>query len=535
MKIRCIYLLISISLIIFIFAFDSFAQGMSRSSGIGFRICSWNVTNHPTRISATGYGNDAVVDIGGAGAWLYFFSRVYNNWFFELNLGTVGGVHEEYTGYNIKNAEASAIIPILFGLRYDLLSTRFSTAFQPYISLGVGPYWTTSVKSEDIYMGGQHTVESSLKYGAYSGAGINIVITSWFALNFDLKYHFVDFEFEKGYSGLEFGGGINFMWGSKREIFQIKDITPVVSDIYPAYYQFYNTYPLALLSIKNVAGYPIEINVRSNIRHFSERAKDSGYIRIERGKTKDIPVTAIFGKRLFEANRREPAVLDIEIEARAGRTMKKEISAQLMIHSRNAWNGEMDKLVFFITPDDEDILKLSRGIVNKERIKDGNGLTDFQKARLIFEELKNRGIHYHQDPNIVFYKDDRVQFAAETLNLRNGDCDDLVVLYASLLESLGINTAFVEVKDPQKEIAHLYLIFDSGLSPELGYLISSNEKRFVIRENAQGQAKIWIPVETTLIEQGFEESWKAGATTYLQDGIIRNGFEAGWVRIIDVE
>lgn len=511
------------------------AQGLSRSSGIGMRIGSWNVTNHPTRISTTGYGKDAVVDIGGAGAWLYFFSRVYNNYFFEFNIGAVGGVHEEHTNYVIKNTEVSAIIPVLFGLRYDLLSTRLPTAFQPYLSLGGGPYWTTSVKSEDVYIGGQQTVESSLKYGAYTGGGINIVLTSWFALNFDLRYHFVDFEFEKDYSGLEFSGGFNLMWGRKREIFQVKDVRPIVSDIYPAYYQFYNTYPLALVSIKNVAGYPIEVNIRSHIRQISERPKDSGYTRIDRGKTKDIPVTAIFGKRLLEVNRREPAVLDIEIEARAGRTFKKEFSAQIMIHSRNAWNGEMDKLVFFVTPDDKEILNLTRGIVSQKNIKDSNSPGNLQTAQFIFDELKNMGIHYHRDPNIIFYKDDRVQYALETLNLGNGDCDDLVVLYSSLLESLGINTAFVEVQDPQKEIAHLYLMFNSQLEPNEGHLISSNEKRFVIREGSNGKGKIWIPIETTLIQQGFEEAWKVGAVTYLQEGILRNGIEEGWVKIIDVE
>lgn len=528
----CLFAIVSLAVLLS--TAGVFAQGMSRSSGVGVRIGSWNVTNHPTRISTSGYGKDAVVDIGGAGAWFYFFSRVYNNWFFEFNIGAVGGVHEEHTNYIIKNTEVSAIVPVLFGLRYDLLSTRFPTAFQPYFCLGGGPYWTTSARSESVYFAGQQTVESSLKYGAYAGGGINIVLVSWFALNFDLKYHFVDFEFEKDYSGLEFGGGFTFMWGSKREIFQIKEIRSWVTDLYPAYYQFYNTYPLAYVTIKNVAGYPIEVNIKSNIRHYSERPKDSGFKRIDRGKTEHIPVTAIFGKQLLQANRREPAVLDMEIEARAGRTLKRQVSAQITIHSRNAWNGEMDKLIYFVTRDNEEILKLSREIVSEKKINDNNELGNFQTAQIIFDELKNKGIHYHRDPNIVFYKDDRVQFAIETLNLGNGDCDDLVVLYASFLESLGINTAFVEVKDHQKEIAHLYLMFDSGLQPNQGQLISSNEKRFIIRESATDQTKIWIPVETTLIDRGFEEAWKAGATAYLQEGVIRNGLEEGWVRIIDL-
>jgi hypothetical protein len=143
-------------------------------------------------------------------------------------------------------------------------------------------------------------------------------------------------------------------------------------------------------------------------------------------------------------------------------------------------------------------------------------------------------IRYRHDPNILFYQDDRVQYAMETIDQRGGDCDDLVILYASFLESLGMKTAFVETRDPEKEIAHLYLLFATGLPAEQGQLISSNEKRYILREKPNGQKEIWIPVETTLIDKGFEEAWKIGATEYLQDGIIRNGLEQSWVKVIDV-
>jgi len=512
-----------------------FAQGMSRSTGLGFRLGFWNVTNHPTRISSVGYGQDATVDIGGAGAWIYFFSRVHQNWFLEFNLGAVAGVHQEHSGYVVKNVEATAIIPFLFGARYDIFSPRLPSSIQPYLSFGTGPYWIASVKNENLLTASVQTVESNLQYGAYAGGGANILLASWFALNFDLKYHFVDFQFEKNYSGLEFGMGFSLIWGKKREVIQVKDIRLIVKDIYPVYYQFYNIYPLALVSIKNVANYPIEVNVRSHIRPFSERPKDSGFVRIEKGKTKDVPVTAIFGKRLLQVNQREPAVLDIEIEARAGATLKKQLSAQVIVHTRNSWNGEMDKLSLFITSDDEEILRLSREFVNEKQANYNTEAINFEKAKIIFNKLRQKGIHYRSDPNILFYQDDRVQYALETIDQRGGDCDDLVVLYASLLESIGIKTAFVEVRDPQKDIAHLYLIFDSGLQPNQGQLISSNEKRFIIRDKANNQKAIWIPVETTLIDQGFEQAWKTGATEFLQEGIVRNGIEEGWVRIIDVE
>jgi hypothetical protein len=118
--------------------------------------------------------------------------------------------------------------------------------------------------------------------------------------------------------------------------------------------------------------------------------------------------------------------------------------------------------------------------------------------------------------------------------LRGGDCDDLVVLYASLLESLGIHTAFVDVKDPQKELGHVYLMFEAGVAADRGDLLSSNPKRYVVRENENGKPRLWIPIETTLVAQGFEEAWKAGALEYLQEGVLRNGLHEGWVNVIEV-
>jgi len=162
-------------------------------------------------------------------------------------------------------------------------------------------------------------------------------------------------------------------------------------------------------------------------------------------------------------------------------------------------------------------------------------LRNFYSAAHLFDALSELGIRYHSDPLIPFYRDDRVQYAYETLELKSGDCDDLVVLYASLLESVGINSAFVEVRDPEAELAHVYLMFNSGIIAQDGHLISSNDKRYVLRENSIGQKTVWIPVETTILEDGFEEAWKSGALQYLQDGILAGGITKDWVRVINVD
>jgi hypothetical protein len=376
--------------------------------------------------------------------------------------------------------------------------------------------------------------DPDVNMGVYLGSGLNILLASWFALNIDAKYHMIDLKIGTGYSGPEYSFGISFMWGDMPEIFEVEDIRVIVNDIYPAYYQFYNTYPLALVTVRNRVNYPIEVNLSSRIDRYSDRITETGFIKIDAGEAKDMPVHAFFGPELFAATQREPAVLDLNLVARAGATHTKSRSVNITIHSRNAWNGEMDRLGFFLTPDDDKVMNLSREIATQ--IEDTNTeIKDFEVARRIFNELSRSGIRYQSDPNIPFYQDDYVQFAVETTEKGAGDCDDLVVLYASMLESVGINTAFVEVRDPQKKEAHLYILFDSGLSPERGHLISTNDKRLIIREDPGRRTTLWIPVETTLIESGFEEAWGRGALHYLEEAIIRAGLNNGWVKLIDID
>jgi outer membrane protein W len=509
---------------------------MIRSNGIGFRVNFWSITDRPTKIDFSARTQQTNVDVSGAGGTLYFFTRIHNNLFFDLTFEAVASVQTISKSDLTDSTHINLVIPILLGLHYDVLPARLTSSVQPYVSAGMGPYWVQKGKTniEAIEPDVEGSIESEFLFGLYAGLGANILFTDWLALNVDLKYHIVEFDFSQKYSGPDFGLGLSFMWGSKREMFQLQDIKVIVTDIYPAYYQFYNTYPIALVTVKNISNHPIEVNVRSEINFYSERPAESGYTEIPAGEVADIPVNAVFGSRLLQSGDNKPAILDIEIEGRAGQTEIKDFSTQIVIHSRNAWNGDMDKLVYFVTPNDDQIFTMNRNIVNELKFDSETDVESVVKAHTVFNSLRDKGITYHRDPNIAFYKDDRVQFAVETLRLGNGDCDDLTVLYASCLESLGIRTAFVEVQDPKQEIAHLYLLFDTDIPPEQGYRISSNEKRFVIRRGNSRKDTIWLPIETTVINRGFDEAWKTGALAYLEEGIMRNGISEGWVRVIDV-
>ncbi len=513
-----------------------FSQGLPRSTGLGIRAGFYKPKDPSSGVYVGPYTSSTVSGTSN-GEKYTFFSRVKGNWFLEAGFGTDEEEKVSFTktGVNGSITGKSEIRPFLFGCRYDWLSPQYSRFLLPYVSGGAGLYWIKN----NLVISNVHEIhvsnESQLKPGIYLGTGVHIVLKSWFALNGDLKYHFVNIQPGKGYSGFQFGIGCCFLWGKKRQMFHVEDIKIIVNDVYPAYYSFYQTYPLALVFIKNTVSYPIEINVRSEIRGYSERKYESGFIRIQGGETKDIPVYAVFGPKLLETVYREPAVIDFEVEARIGVKSTRILSEQIMIHHRNAWNGEIDKLGLFVTPDDEMIMKIGRRVATLFSTRNQDARYRFSLANELFNELKKMEIRYLRDPNIPFYKDDRVQFAGETADLKTGDCDDLVVLYASLLVSAGIHTAFVDVQDPTKEVAHVYLMFDTGLSPEQSDVLGPNEKRLVIHETSSGQRTVWIPVETTLVEEGFEAAWRSGAHQYLQEGVVRNGIAQGWVKIIEVE
>jgi len=40
-------------------------------------------------------------------------------------------------------------------------------------------------------------------------------------------------------------------------------------------------------------------------------------------------------------------------------------------------------------------------------------------------------------------------------------------------------------------------------------------------------------VETTLVQDGFDQAWTTAAMAWLQESVLRNGLSEEWVRIID--
>jgi hypothetical protein len=82
-----------------------------------------------------------------------------------------------------------------------------------------------------------------------------------------------------------------------------------------------------------------------------------------------------------------------------------------------------------------------------------------------------------------------------------GDCDDSTALYCSLLESCGIHTALIEQE------YHLFMMFDLGEKLDID---DEKSRSFEYRMETLDETS-WIPVETTMLQQGFAQAWRAAS------------------------
>lgn len=322
--------------------------------------------------------------------------------------------------------------------------------------------------------------------------------------------------------------------GRTRDTWAKIEYVQILSEVYPSSYQVHAYRPLGKARVKNVSTKPIEARVSFFVEQYMDQPTETRSYYIEPNNEIDVPFTAIFN----EAIRFVPSMVlraaDVFVRSSPAEDYDDKSQTRLIIRGRNDWDGDALSLRYFVTPEEPEILRFSRAVLSQQRDSLAGGLQQlakFRAARTLFNEFASR-LTYVNDPKV---SKDRVQFPSETLALRGGDCDDMTVCYASLLASIGISTAFIDVLPPQRpDDGHIYLMFDTEVPVKQAALITDNPKRYVVRKNERGEETIWLPVETTAITEGFMKAWEQGAKEYFDEVEVGLGVVRGWVRLVDV-
>ncbi|PKL09843.1 MAG: hypothetical protein CVV51_01675 [Spirochaetae bacterium HGW-Spirochaetae-7] len=291
------------------------------------------------------------------------------------------------------------------------------------------------------------------------------------------------------------------------------DILKVEMDeVYPVFKSWYDDRALGRVLIQNTEDQPIDgIRLTFYMKQYMDAPKDCPAPASLGPKTSlMVDLTSLFTDAILEVTEGTKANAEIMIEyVKGGETYRSVRNETVRLLDRNAMRWDDDRrAAAFVTAKDPRVLAFSKYVAGLVR-DSGSKAVDLNLlvAMGIYKALDLYGLSYVIDPKTPFTEFsksesavDYLQFPRQTLEYRGGDCDDLSILYAALLESVGIETAFITVP------GHIYLAFALDLPVDEAARSFTTVGDLLIREG-----RVWIPVEVTERRNGFLVAWQTGA------------------------
>ncbi len=183
------------------------------ATGIGLRGSFYNMSGQTSTIYVRDHCCDSDVHVGGFGGALFLNSRINRQLVFEITIGAIGRVENESVYFDEEEVDVSAVSPLLFGVRFEPTQFYQVNNVTPYVSAGLGPYWTSDIHVRETTFDEEVNIKTTVHPGGFFGGGFNFAITDGFAVNFDLKYHMIKMDPNHEFSGLEYGIGFQVSWG----------------------------------------------------------------------------------------------------------------------------------------------------------------------------------------------------------------------------------------------------------------------------------------------------------------------------------
>ncbi len=289
-----------------------------------------------------------------------------------------------------------------------------------------------------------------------------------------------------------------------------------IESVFAAMQSYYPENPFGSVNLTNVE--------RTEIRDVVISFHQPGYMDapsivaeipvLGRDETREIGLTGSFNDEIFAVEGIVPLTGQIIAEYSVrGRPARQEYSVSYDLYDKRSIVWDDDRRAgAFITPNDGAIRNYASFLRQSiERNMYPGYYREFQYAMQLYNGLPVIGCVYQSDPVAPFtemqnnrFAVDSVSLPRETLKRGTGDCDDLTVLYNSLLESLGIPTAFITTP------GHIYSAFNTGVAAKDFRFFGSDRSQFIIVDG-----ELWIPVEITMIGNGdFLEAWARGANEW---------------------
>ncbi|MFQ6092746.1 MAG: tetratricopeptide repeat protein [bacterium] len=285
-------------------------------------------------------------------------------------------------------------------------------------------------------------------------------------------------------------------------------------DIFAAQYKRFVGHPIGSVSVVNVSHRTVRVRAGVEFNHYTDGLLygDQSAV-LEPEESKQIPLFVIFNRNISSVTSDgsvQGKISILCISDDAGGEKKVATTQKANLFGRNAirWD-DVRKLAAFIAPKDRSVRAVTSRALKAADEEIAFLPQNLMYAIAIFDLLGEHGLVYSPDPQTPYSTAsrlhevvDHVQYPAETLTEKRGDCDDFVVLSTSCLENVGVPTAILDVP------GHLLLALSIGAEEDDGLTLGFEENAS-FRHNG----RVWIPVEPTLLGNPFYHAWQEGVNT----------------------
>ena len=340
--------------------------------------------------------------------------------------------------------------------------------------------------------------------------------------SFYLGYDDTTRSFTDLYQGVNATVGTVFRFDSGGERTKIEIADPDFDPVFPVFYSHYDQNSLGRVTIRNGENSPVyDVKVYFYLPQYMEQPKLSAELPVlGRGAESRVDLNALFNNSILQLTESAKASVEIMVEyTYLGKRFVRRSPHTLRILDRNSMTWDDDrKAVSFVTSRDPTVLLFSKNTAGLIGDYDRSPVNkNLRIAMGIFEALRLYGMNYVIDPDSSYIEAsknqeflDYLQFPSQSLTYRAGDCDDLSILYSALLESVNIKTAFITIP------AHIYMAFSLGITETEAKREFTHTDDLIFMD---GEA--WVPVEVTLVNDGFMKAWKTGAREW-REATARN-------------
>lgn len=283
------------------------------------------------------------------------------------------------------------------------------------------------------------------------------------------------------------------------------------ADVYPLFMQLYKNDPVATIVLTN--GESAEIrNVTVSFtagKYTSSALKSEPIPMLKKMQNATVDLTVDFSSDLlsFAENGMISGNLVIEYELLG----KKKTAVQgisLSVSNRNSYIwGDTESLAAYISPDTPEVLEYAKYVAGIARNDLYSGMNrNLQFAAAMFDSLKSSGIVYSGDQTTPYAsyhlgsEADYIQYPLQTMDFSSGDLDELGILYASCLESVGIGTGFIPMEDD------FLVLVDTGLKPTSAANHFADTDSLVITDET-----VYFALSMASFASGFTKSRAKGA------------------------